>query len=154
WYFNSQPLTVPQGQNKHLVLDPVSSQQAGNYSCAIETGKTSREKTLTVLSNREKHKGAVAAAVVRAVLLVIAPLLVFFWIRRKRTSGQTPATEAAVNTEQLNADPEYENISAPPPEQDDLDDLRCGRVHFSKTQTDPLDSIVQPHQSEPEDHAA
>ncbi|XP_039655294.1 uncharacterized protein LOC120558382 [Perca fluviatilis] len=41
WYLNSRPLTPTEKQNKHLVLDPVSRQHAGNYSCAVETPTTS-----------------------------------------------------------------------------------------------------------------
>ncbi|KAE8300513.1 hypothetical protein D5F01_LYC00654 [Larimichthys crocea] len=36
WYLNSRPLTLPENQHKQLVLDPVSSQHAGNYSCAVK----------------------------------------------------------------------------------------------------------------------
>ncbi|XP_069022928.1 uncharacterized protein [Embiotoca jacksoni] len=52
WYFNSRPLTLPEHQNKHLLLDPVSSQRAGKYSCAVRTNKNfnSAEKSLTVQS--------------------------------------------------------------------------------------------------------
>uniref|UniRef100_A0A8P4KHP8 Ig-like domain-containing protein n=1 Tax=Dicentrarchus labrax TaxID=13489 RepID=A0A8P4KHP8_DICLA len=82
WYLNSRPLTLPENQNKHLVLDPVSSQHAGSYSCAVKTHNniSSREKTLTVHSKTGKWTPA-AAAGVGAVLLVIIPLTVFCWIR-------------------------------------------------------------------------
>uniref|UniRef100_A0A8C4DFM7 Ig-like domain-containing protein n=1 Tax=Dicentrarchus labrax TaxID=13489 RepID=A0A8C4DFM7_DICLA len=82
WYLNSRPLTLPENQNKHLVLDPVSSQHAGRYSCAVKTHNniSSREKTLTVHSKTGKWTPA-AAAGVGAVLLVIIPLTVFWWIR-------------------------------------------------------------------------
>ncbi|XP_041790216.1 uncharacterized protein LOC121604706 isoform X2 [Chelmon rostratus] len=50
WFLNSQPLTLPETQNKCLVLDPVGSQHAGNYSCAVKSqeGFSSPEVTLTV----------------------------------------------------------------------------------------------------------
>ncbi|XP_069545535.1 uncharacterized protein [Brachyistius frenatus] len=82
WYFNSRPLTLPEHQNKHLLLDPVSSQRAGNYSCAVRTNKNfnSAEKSLTVQS-MTGTSAAAAAAGVAALLLVITPLVVFFWIR-------------------------------------------------------------------------
>ncbi|XP_059212345.1 sialoadhesin-like [Centropristis striata] len=50
WFFNSRPLTLTENQNKHLVLDPVSSQHAGNYSCAVntQTDLRSPEETLAV----------------------------------------------------------------------------------------------------------
>uniref|UniRef100_A0A3P9BH04 Ig-like domain-containing protein n=1 Tax=Maylandia zebra TaxID=106582 RepID=A0A3P9BH04_9CICH len=54
WYLNSRPLTPRENQNKHLILDPVSREDAGNYSCAVKTNKeiSSAPKTLTVQSIR------------------------------------------------------------------------------------------------------
>ncbi|TWW54471.1 hypothetical protein D4764_0186660 [Takifugu flavidus] len=37
WYLNDQLLQLPEHQNKHLVLDAVTTQHAGNYSCAVNT---------------------------------------------------------------------------------------------------------------------
>ncbi|TWW54470.1 hypothetical protein D4764_0186650 [Takifugu flavidus] len=37
WYLNDQLLQLPEHQNKHLVLDVVTTQHAGNYSCAVNT---------------------------------------------------------------------------------------------------------------------
>uniref|UniRef100_A0A3B4FNJ8 Ig-like domain-containing protein n=1 Tax=Pundamilia nyererei TaxID=303518 RepID=A0A3B4FNJ8_9CICH len=50
WYLNSRPLTPRENQNKHLILDPVSREDAGSYSCAVKTNKdiSSAPKTLTV----------------------------------------------------------------------------------------------------------
>ena len=77
WYLNSRPLS----QNKHLVLDPVSIQHAGSYSCAVKTHRniTSAAKTLTVQSITRKWE-AVAAGV-GATLLVLILLTVILWIR-------------------------------------------------------------------------
>lgn len=83
WYLNSQPLTLQGHQSKHLVLDPVGRQHAGNYSCAVEIGKrniSSAEKTLTVLRIIGMKRLA-AAAGAGAALLVIIPIIVFWWIR-------------------------------------------------------------------------
>ena len=51
WTFNNRPLTLPENQNKHLVLDPVRKQHAGNYSCTAGAPRsiTSSERALTVL---------------------------------------------------------------------------------------------------------
>ncbi|KAI3352538.1 hypothetical protein L3Q82_005486 [Scortum barcoo] len=100
WYLNSRPLTPPQNQNKHLVLDPVSSQHEGNYSCAVKTHNIiiSREQTLTVYSKTGNLTAA--AAGVCAVLLVLIPLAVCLWIRRKRTLDQSAGTETSDNLEQ------------------------------------------------------
>ncbi|XP_078131284.1 sialoadhesin-like [Sander vitreus] len=149
WYLNSRPLTPTEKQNKHLVLDPVSSQHAGKYSCAVKTPHniSSCEKTLTVQS--EMGKWTPAAAAVCAALLVIIPFTVFWWNRRKRTFRQNHRTETSDNMEQINSGAVYDNISAPPPEQAGL---HYSRVHFSKSQMDPLYSTVQPHQPREQEH--
>ncbi|XP_054471998.1 carcinoembryonic antigen-related cell adhesion molecule 1-like [Anoplopoma fimbria] len=167
WFFNSRPLTPTENHNKHLVLDPVSSQHAGNYSCAVRSHNniSSHVKTLTVQSKRGQWTPAAAAGVC-AALLVIIPLSVFCWIRKKRTSGQPPTTETSVHMEQvktgakdsatikntevqykvklfvsfqLNPGPVYEEGSAPPTDQNDP---IYSRVHFPQNHTDPLYSRV------------
>lgn len=35
WYLNGRLLTLPGNQNKHLVLKPVGTEHAGNYSCSV-----------------------------------------------------------------------------------------------------------------------
>ncbi|XP_037619613.1 sialoadhesin-like isoform X2 [Sebastes umbrosus] len=149
WFFNSRPLTLTENQNKHLVLDPVSSQHAGKYSCAVRThnNSSSHEETLTVQSMRGKWTPAAAAGVC-AALLVIIPLSVFCWIRRKRTSRQSPRTETSDNLQQVNSGPVYDDISAQPTEQDDL---HYSRVHFRQNQSDPLYSTVQTHPPQEQD---
>ncbi|XP_028448011.1 uncharacterized protein LOC114564700 [Perca flavescens] len=148
WYLNSRPLTPTEKQNKHLVLDPVSRQHAGNYSCAVKTPHhiSSNEKTLTVQSKMGKWTPAAAAAVavVCAALLVIIPLAAFWWIRRKRTSSQPPRTETSDNLEQLNLGSLHHDISAQPTE----DDLNYSRVHFPQNHTDALYSTVQKHEEQ------
>ncbi|XP_044200760.1 uncharacterized protein LOC122976370 [Thunnus albacares] len=148
WYLNSRPLTVPESQNKHLVLDPVSIQHAGNYSCAVKTHQNinSGEKTLTVQSTTGTSTAAVGVV---AALLVIIPLTVFFWIRRKRSSGRSPRLETSDNMEQLNPGPVYEDMS---PQKTEQDDLYYSRINFSKNQTDPLYTTVQPHQPQEQEH--
>ncbi|KAI3352537.1 hypothetical protein L3Q82_005485 [Scortum barcoo] len=149
WYLNSRPLTPPQNQNKHLVLDPVSSQHEGRYSCAVKTGTReiiSAEETLTVQTEKQT---AAAAAGVCAVLLVLIPLAVCLWIRRKRTLSQSPRTEISGTVEKLKPDPVYEDVSAQPTEQEDL---HYSRIHFHKDHTDPLYSTVQPHHVQEQEH--
>uniref|UniRef100_A0A8C7KJP4 Ig-like domain-containing protein n=1 Tax=Oncorhynchus kisutch TaxID=8019 RepID=A0A8C7KJP4_ONCKI len=50
WYKNGQSLTNPITSYNSLILDPVSSEDAGNYSCAVEGFERilSQEETLTV----------------------------------------------------------------------------------------------------------
>ncbi|XP_049427034.1 sialoadhesin-like [Epinephelus fuscoguttatus] len=150
WYLNSRPLTKPRKHNKTLILRSVSSRHAGNYSCAVEGGITSGEKTLTV-QNVKGRRAAAAATGVCIVLLVTILLIVFLWIREKRTSGQSPETETMDNTEQRNLGHVYENISARPTEQEEF---HYSRVHFSVTQPDTLYSTIQPHQPEQQEHVA
>ncbi|KAE8300500.1 hypothetical protein D5F01_LYC00641 [Larimichthys crocea] len=141
WYLNSRPLTLPENQHKQLVLDPVSSQHAGRYSCAVKTHNmlSSFEKTLTVHSNTGKWTAAAAAGGV-VVLLVITALIVFFWVRKKRSSSRSPTTETSLHVEQLNPDGMYENISAQSTEQDDH---HYSRLHFSKNHKEDLYSTLQ-----------
>nr|XP_046228387.1 uncharacterized protein LOC124050172 isoform X2 [Scatophagus argus]XP_046228397.1 uncharacterized protein LOC124050172 isoform X2 [Scatophagus argus] len=145
WYLNSRPLTLPQDQNKHLLLDPVSRQHAGNYSCAVKTLQiiSSHENTLTVQSVAGNWTAAAAAAAaVGAALLVLTTSAVFWWIRREKTSSQSPRSEAS---EQPNPDATYENISAPSAEQDDHH--HC-RLHFSENHKDDLYANIQPKPSD------
>uniref|UniRef100_A0A3P9BG86 Ig-like domain-containing protein n=1 Tax=Maylandia zebra TaxID=106582 RepID=A0A3P9BG86_9CICH len=81
WYLNSRPLTPRENQNKHLILDPVSREDAGNYSCAVKTNKdiSSAPKTLTVQSITGTWTPA--AAGVSAALLVLILLTLCWWVR-------------------------------------------------------------------------
>uniref|UniRef100_A0A7N9AX31 Uncharacterized LOC113128677 n=1 Tax=Mastacembelus armatus TaxID=205130 RepID=A0A7N9AX31_9TELE len=148
WYLNRRPVTLQLSQNKHLVLDPVSSQHAGNYSCAVKTHNiTSSEKVLTVQSKSENWAKAVAGVVV--VLLVLICITVFLWIRRKRTSSQSPRTKTADKVEQLNHGPLYEEVSA---QSADHSDLHYTKIHFVQDHNDALYSTVQPHQPQEQDY--
>ncbi|XP_063331220.1 carcinoembryonic antigen-related cell adhesion molecule 21-like [Pelmatolapia mariae] len=81
WYLNSRPLTPRENQNKHLILDPVSRENAGSYSCAVKTNKdiSSAPKTLTVQSITGSRTRAPAG--VSAALLVLLLFTVFCLIR-------------------------------------------------------------------------
>ncbi|XP_029916320.1 sialoadhesin-like [Myripristis murdjan] len=155
WYCNGQPLTLTEGQHKQLVLDPVSAQHAGKYSCAVRSHQNikSPEETLTV---RGPSWTLAAAAGIAAALLLVILLSIFLWIRRKRTSTQTPRPEAQEDTEQLNHPPVHSSISAvgqepiraaqsKPAEQDEH---HYSSLHFSKK--NPLYSIDQPPQPQPQ----
>ncbi|XP_029911210.1 uncharacterized protein LOC115361741 [Myripristis murdjan] len=148
WYHNGRPLTLAEGQHKQLVLDSVSAQHAGNYSCAVRSHQNikSPEETPTV---RGPSWTLAAAAGIAAALLLVILLSIFLWIRRKRTSTQTPGPEAQEDTEQLNHPPVHSSISAvgqepiraaqsKPAEQDEL---HYSTLHFSKK--NPLYSTNQ-----------
>ncbi|XP_036955652.1 uncharacterized protein LOC119020430 [Acanthopagrus latus] len=87
WTFNSRPLNLPENQNnKQLVLDPLTSQHAGNYSCTVnsENNKMSPEATLTVLEN-SPSMAAINAVRLTVAPLIPIPLLVFhLWMRWTR----------------------------------------------------------------------
>ncbi|XP_062243695.1 uncharacterized protein LOC133953671 [Platichthys flesus] len=118
WYLNNQPLNLTKTQSKYLVLDPVSSEHEGNYSCKVKMlQKSSHQKMLTVHRRRKWTQTAIRIVV---LLLVVIPTSIFFWIRRKKTSIQSPRTETSVNLEEISPDHEYENNSAQPVEEDDI----------------------------------
>ncbi|XP_036955112.1 uncharacterized protein LOC119020083 [Acanthopagrus latus] len=108
WNFNSRPLNLPENQNnKHLVLDPVRKQHAGNYSCAAGAPQIidSSERTLTVLPVEAM---AIMNAVKLTMLSLIVLFLIYLAIRKKRT--RTPAAELADKVRPEETDPLYDNI--------------------------------------------
>ncbi|KAL3996849.1 dynein assembly factor 5, axonemal [Sarotherodon galilaeus] len=141
WYLNSRPLNMTQNQTKHLLLDPVSREDAGSYSCAVKTNKdiSSAPKTLTVQSITGTWTPA--AAGVSAALLLLILLTVCWCVRKKRTSSQPPRRETSDNKQQMNPDLAYENISAQSAEQDDH---HYSRLHFSDNHTADLYSTIEP----------
>uniref|UniRef100_A0A3P9HHY3 Ig-like domain-containing protein n=1 Tax=Oryzias latipes TaxID=8090 RepID=A0A3P9HHY3_ORYLA len=108
WYLNHQPLKL---ENKHLVIDAVTSQDAGNYSCVDKTKKNTMSpvKTFTVTSSPTTWKAVVG---VSTIVFVSVCLTVFLWVRRKRTSAQSSRLEVAEKLEKLNPDHVYEEIPA------------------------------------------
>ncbi|XP_062243693.1 uncharacterized protein LOC133953670 isoform X1 [Platichthys flesus] len=147
WYLNNQPLNLTKTLSKYLVLDPVSSEHEGNYSCKVKMlQKSSHQKMLTVHSKIKETQTAIGYV---ALLLVVIPIIVFLWIRRKKTSIQSPRTETSVNLEEISPDHEYDDISAQPVEEDD--------IHYSSIQLpnnrDALYSQIQPHQPQEEEQS-
>ncbi|XP_025760826.1 uncharacterized protein LOC102077027 isoform X3 [Oreochromis niloticus] len=141
WYLNSRPLTPRQNQNKHLILDPVSREDAGSYSCAVKTNKdiSSAPKTLTVQSITGTWTPA--AAGVSAALLLLILLTVCWCVRRKRKSHQPTRNE---NLDDL----EYDDIAAHRGEQD----LNYQRLHVYKNESDSLYSTIPPSQPREQHH--
>ncbi|XP_069387102.1 B-cell receptor CD22-like [Paralichthys olivaceus] len=139
WYLNNQTVNQTKRQSKYLVLDPVSSEHAGNYSCRFKMfQRSSQHKMLTV----HRKQGAQAAIGIVAILLVIIPIIVFLWIRRKKTSIQSPRTETSDNLEQMSSGHVYDDISAQPTEKEDI---LYSSIQFTNN-TDALYSELQPHQ--------
>ncbi|TWW58960.1 hypothetical protein D4764_06G0004900 [Takifugu flavidus] len=90
WYLNDQLLQLPEQQNKHLVLDAVTTQHAGNYSCAVNTQRDVRspEQTLRVQSSSLKWT-LTAAAGVGVALLVFTSLVIIWIIKTLRATMKT-----------------------------------------------------------------
>ncbi|XP_039469163.1 sialoadhesin-like isoform X4 [Oreochromis aureus] len=118
WYLNSRPLTPRENQNKHLILDPVSREDAGSYSCAVKTNKdiSSAPKTLTVQSITGTRTPA--AAGVSAALLLLILLTVFWWRRKNRISNQPSRSATLGNKQQIYPDFISKNVPAKSEEQD------------------------------------
>ncbi|XP_042073250.1 carcinoembryonic antigen-related cell adhesion molecule 21-like [Haplochromis burtoni] len=146
WYLNSRPLTPRENQNKHLILDPVSREDAGSYSCAVKSNKdiSSAPKTLTVQSITGRTRG------VSVIVLVSILLFFFFLIRKKRTTSQSSTNETSNNIVELNPDPACEDVLAQPQAEDEV---LYSKVHFFKNHTDPLFSTIEPLQPREEQHA-
>ncbi|XP_029706249.1 B-cell receptor CD22-like isoform X3 [Takifugu rubripes] len=145
WYLNDQLLQLPEHQNKHLVLDVVTPQHAGNYSCAVNTQRDVRspEKTLRVQSSSLKWT-LTAAAGVGAALLVFTSLVICC-IRGKGKLSQN----TVLKLQEVNHGPVYEEITDQPTEENGI---YYSSIRFPQTDVDPLDSMVQPHQHQQEQH--
>ncbi|XP_067354985.1 uncharacterized protein [Channa argus] len=149
WKFNSESLTLPQNQSKHVPLGQVGSQHAGRYSCSVKISQrtiSSSEMTLTVHS--VKRQQILTGGGVVAVPLVVIFLTVFLWIRRKKNHE----VETSDNMEQPNPGPVYDDGSAQPVNEDDL---QYSEVHFSKKNPkSPLYSTIQQDNPHEEDHTS
>ncbi|XP_064857178.1 uncharacterized protein LOC115126155 isoform X2 [Oncorhynchus nerka] len=161
WYKNGQSLTNPITSYNSLILDPVSSEDAGNYSCAVEGLERilSPEETLTV---RWKQISVLTAAVgiIVVVLVLILCLSGLMWFRKKNSTS-TSNTRDTADDGQGDSSPVYDNISnmamnptaAQTESTDNQDDVHYASVHFShsKNQEVPLYSTVQLHQPQKQD---
>ncbi|XP_039469232.1 uncharacterized protein LOC120440587 isoform X1 [Oreochromis aureus] len=134
WYLNSRPLTPRENQNKHLILDPVSREDAGSYSCAVKTNKdiSSAPKTLTVQSITGTWTPA--AAGVSAALLGLILLTVCWW-RRKKSNSHKPSRHETLDDSHL-----YDEISPQPAEQD----RHYPSLNSSEDEMDHLYSTIPP----------
>ncbi|KAI3352527.1 hypothetical protein L3Q82_005474 [Scortum barcoo] len=110
WYLNSRPLTPPQNQNKHLVLDPVYSQHAGNYSCAVETPQNiiSLTETLSVKA-REKTMLIVNAAKMAGLSLIVSAVLLLYLVKRRK-KRQTSTSKQGDKVQTRQVDSVYDSI--------------------------------------------
>ncbi|XP_038160723.1 uncharacterized protein LOC119796299 isoform X2 [Cyprinodon tularosa] len=135
WYLNS--LSLSKAQNKQLIIDAVSMQDGGNYSCAVGTIR-SAGKTLIV--QRRKANWKPAAAGISAVLVILAPLCIFLY--RKCKTSQSSRSDSVNNMDQIKSDHTYEEIAAQPAEME---------LHYSQLATEKLNPLycsIQHHQKQ------
>ncbi|MEQ2306230.1 hypothetical protein AMECASPLE_006029 [Ameca splendens] len=73
WFFNEQLLSLSETQNKHVVLNPVRTMHAGNYSCAVRTHQniSSPLEALTV----KKEKFVAVMNITRVAFLLLFSLV-------------------------------------------------------------------------------
>nr|XP_015224206.1 PREDICTED: B-cell receptor CD22-like [Lepisosteus oculatus]XP_015224207.1 PREDICTED: B-cell receptor CD22-like [Lepisosteus oculatus] len=87
WFKNGQPLSSPWATENTLRFNPVSSEHAGTYSCALK-GHAKTESVMFALDVRSEFNTLMIAAILGLVLLVsIATLVIYICIRRKK-AGQ------------------------------------------------------------------
>ncbi|CAB1444523.1 unnamed protein product [Pleuronectes platessa] len=102
-----------------------------------------------MLTVHRRRKWTQAAIGIVVLLLVVIPISIFFWIRRKKTSIQSPRTETSVNLEEISPDHVYDDISAQPIDEENS--------HYSRVQhpnnRDALYSKIQTHQPQEEEQS-
>ncbi|XP_017296406.1 B-cell receptor CD22-like [Kryptolebias marmoratus] len=74
WYFNSQPLDLPEIQSKHLVLNPVGHQHAGNYSCAVKTPQNINSTT-EALTVKARQQSVMINNILKLAVILLIPLV-------------------------------------------------------------------------------
>ncbi|KAL3996823.1 ethanolamine kinase [Sarotherodon galilaeus] len=96
WYLNSQPVGH---QTKHLILDPVSRENEGNYSCAVNSPQniSSAEKALTV---KALEKTVAGLNILKITLFSLIPAVVFLLYMKTRKKKTVTATAEQSDREQ------------------------------------------------------
>ncbi|XP_063331919.1 carcinoembryonic antigen-related cell adhesion molecule 21-like [Pelmatolapia mariae] len=114
WYLNSRPLNMTETHNKHLILDPVSKENEGNYSCAVNSPQniSSAEKALTV---KALEKNVAGLNVLKITLLSLIPAVVFLLYMKTRKKKTLSATAEKSDREQPGQrDQLYESVELNP----------------------------------------
>ncbi|XP_045074495.1 carcinoembryonic antigen-related cell adhesion molecule 1-like isoform X2 [Coregonus clupeaformis] len=155
WYKNGQRLTNSKTQDNYLSLDPVSSEDAGRYSCTIEGYKNLHSPVLSVGEQSSLKEAAVGIIVV--VLILILCLSGFMWFRKKASISTSDIRDTAEHG-QRDSSPVYDNVSgmamAPNAAQradtGEHDDVHYASVHHKKQEV-PQHSTVQLPQPQKQD---
>ncbi|XP_056228254.1 uncharacterized protein LOC130166593 [Seriola aureovittata] len=115
WYLNSRPLTPPGNRNKHLVLDPVGTQHAGNYFCNVPTphNVSSSEQALTVIP-LAKSVSILNAVKLIILLLILPAVFVLYRLMRKRKTLTSTTELSDTDKVQTGQDMLYESIALTP----------------------------------------
>ncbi|XP_078022746.1 B-cell receptor CD22-like [Epinephelus lanceolatus] len=156
WYKEDED--SPKASGQIFTITDVRAEHSGNYYCEAQNSRGRHNSTFNPIIVSRSMK-SVAAGSITAIFLAIIFVLVFLFIRRKRSWKQTPEPrQRPDDNAQANMGAIYETPSAirqrTPSEQQD--DLCYASVSFSKNQEEPLYSNVrlnQPnrHREEEED---
>ncbi|XP_023189148.1 uncharacterized protein LOC111608551 isoform X2 [Xiphophorus maculatus] len=149
WYLNSRPLSLTKIPNNRLIIDAVSRQDEGNYSCSVET-INSPGKTLTVQQSTTTFLATtvtwiLAAAGLSVFLLGLVPLTVFLY-RKFKPSHQSSKSEPVNNMDEIHTGDMYEEFAAQPAEHE---------LHYSQIALEKMNPIYSSVQKHPEqEHVA
>ncbi|XP_029594576.1 sialoadhesin isoform X2 [Salmo trutta] len=147
WYKNGQLLTNPNTQDNYLILDQVSSEDAGSYSCSVK-GYENHRSPVTFVGEPKSLKNAVVGIIV-VVLILILCLFGFMWFRKKASKSTTDTRDKRDTAEngERDSNPVYDNISGmamtPTAAQRAITDEQDGVTYASiqhRNQEVPLDS--------------
>ncbi|XP_021163766.2 uncharacterized protein LOC105939427 [Fundulus heteroclitus] len=116
WFFNEEPISLSGKHNQHLVLNPVSTLHAGNYSCAVRSSQniSSALETLTVKAGRSVAIMNIVKMVFLSIILLVGCKL-YLMLRKRKTA--TPAAKQSENagTEEITAHNERITLMARKP---------------------------------------
>ncbi|KAM4595753.1 B-cell receptor CD22-like [Fundulus diaphanus] len=105
WYKEDEEFPTASGQN--FTITDVRPEHSGRYSCEAQNNRGSQSSTVHLIVVRDASEKIMNC--IRLTLVVLMPvslLLLFLWMRRKRSSDTGAAPE------RMQPDPVYQNISA------------------------------------------
>ncbi|XP_069386276.1 B-cell receptor CD22-like isoform X5 [Paralichthys olivaceus] len=133
WYKEDEDSPRASGQN--FTITSITAEHGGNYRCEAQNRRGRSDASLHVTVGAVWTSaviGSAAAAFLAITLLAVTLLSVFFLIRKKRNSHQSPDPGDRLD---------HSEQRLPNQSEEDCD-LHYGSVHFMKTETDPVYSNV------------
>ncbi|XP_069386255.1 B-cell receptor CD22-like isoform X2 [Paralichthys olivaceus] len=133
WYKEDEDSPRASGQN--FTITNITAEHGGNYRCEAQNRRGRSDASLHVTVGAVWTSaviGSAAAAFLAVTLLAVTLLSVFFLIRKKRNSHQSPDPGDRLD---------HSEQRLPNQSEEDCD-LHYGSVHFMKTETDPVYSNV------------